>query len=126
MSVLSREELLRLAGNLRVSKVELPGIGHVFVRGLTLAERDKFEASLLRGGELEIRDVRATLLTLSICDEHGRRLFADHEAEIVGQLPAELLQPAFEEAMRLSALTGEAVAELKKSAEGGPDAGFSV
>jgi hypothetical protein len=115
--MLSRDQLLQ-AMPLAVERVDLPAFGDtVFVRELTLGERDRFEERILTK---PAPDYRAELLVRSLCEENGKRLFTDGETELFKDLGAARLQPAFATAMRLSALRTSDLEELAKNWQGGP------
>jgi hypothetical protein len=121
--MLTRDALLSGAASLTIERVELPALGDaVFVRELTLAERDRFEQIVLTETN---PDYRAELLVRSLCDEAGKRLFPDADAKLLHDLGAARLQPAFATAMRLSALRTSDLEELTKNWQGEPDGASS-
>ena len=67
----------------------------VFVRTLTGAERDDWEASIVqqrgKATTYDLRNVRARLVCKCIVDESGKRVFSDHEAEALGEKSAAAL-----------------------------------
>lgn len=120
--VLSREQILA-ANDLTKELVHVPewrdsetGVEHVYVRALTGAERDAFEASMVdqrgRSRTMNLRNVRARLCALTICDEEGNRLFSDADVEALGRKSAAALTRVFAVAQRLSGLTQDDVEEL--------------
>ena len=115
--MLTRDQLLQ-AMPLAVERVDLPAFGDaVFVRELTVSERDKFEEILITR---PAPDYRAELLVRCLCDQEGKRLFTDGETELFKDLGAARLQPAFATAMRLSALRTSDLEELAKNWQGEP------
>lgn len=116
--MLSRDAILE-ADDLARERVAVPEWGKppddfVFVRGLTGAERDAFEQSKYvrvpdsDDLELSLKNLRARLAVLSVCDEAGKRLFADDDAALLGGKNAVALARIYEVAARLSGLTVEA------------------
>lgn len=91
----------------------------VFVRTLSGAERDDWEASIVqqkgKATTYDLRNVRARLVCKCIVDENGRRVFSDHEAEVLGEKSAAALDLLFTVAQRLNALTNADVEELGKA-----------
>lgn len=73
--------------------------GKLFVRALSAAERDAYEASLSDG---RLENWRAKLVVFAACDAEGRRIFEDGDVERVGRCPATLVARLFEAANRLS------------------------
>lgn len=90
--------------------------GTVRVRGLTAAERDAYEASILdqrgRGTRVNMRNARAKLVVLSVVDGEGRRVFADGDAEPLGEKSAAAIDRIFAVAARLSGITDRDMEEL--------------
>lgn len=122
--ILSKEAILA-ANDLEKELVEVPEWGGaVYVRALTGTERDAFEASLVnervvrRGRKSEttretnLRNLRARLCALTMCDEEGNRLFGDSEVHELGKKSASALNRVFEVAQRLSGLSEGDVEEL--------------
>ena len=116
MALLNREAILQ-AQDLPTERVPVPEWGgEVIVRGLTGAERDRFEQSIVetRGKDtrVNLRNIRAKLVTLCVVDEEGKRLFKDDDVELLGRKSAVALNRIFEVAQRLSGLRPEDVEEL--------------
>lgn len=106
---LDRSSILAIAHDLPREEASLGAHGTVFIRTLTGKERDAFEQScfvqLGAGRCANLANVRARLLVLVICDEDGKRIFEDKDADALGDLPASILDPLFAQAQRLSAIT---------------------
>lgn len=117
MGVLTREAILA-ADSLPKELVQVPEWGgDVYVRAMTGAERDSFEASFV-GADGKVRkldNIRAKLCALSICDEGGSRLFSDADIIALGKTSASALQRVFKVAQKLSGLGDDAVEELAKN-----------
>ena len=121
MSALGREDLLKRAGDLPIEDVEVPGWGTVRVRGLSAAARDRYEASVVimrrgRGGRMEegrdFDNVRAKLVVMCLVDDAGDLLFKENEYDVLGQLPAGVVDQLWEVACKLSGMGEDDVAEL--------------
>jgi hypothetical protein len=101
--------------------------GEVYVRALTGAERDQFEASMIeqRGKKqsLNMANIRAKLAAMTICDEQGKRLFTDADVHALAGKSASALNRVFEAARRLSGLAEDDVDELAKGLEENPFGG---
>lgn len=95
--------------------------GTVRVRGLTGAERDAFEASVVetRGKSVKanIKNIRAKLVALTVIDDKGNRIFSEKDVEQLGQKSAIALNKVFEVSQRLSGLRPEDMEELSKNSE---------
>lgn len=122
MEFLSKDQILQVS-DLPEEEVDVPEWGgKVLIRGLTGAERDAFEESVMvtRGNsrELNLRNFRAKLVARSIVDPNTKeRMFSDTEIHLLGQKSARALQRVFEAALRLNGMTEQSVNELTKSAE---------
>lgn len=119
MAILSKKAILE-ADDLPRRVVSVPEWGgEVLVRGLTGAERDQFEAGTLvkRGKDYDVQltDLRARLVVLSVIDENGERLFDTADVEALSKKSASALNRVFEVAQELSGLTANDVAELEKN-----------
>ena len=124
MGVLSRSDILK-ADDLIRELVAVPEWGgDVFVRAMSGAERDAFEASIVvtRGKDtsMNMSNIRAKLAVLTICDEIGRQLFEDEDIQALGQKSAAALQRVFEVAQKLSGIGEEAVKELTEGLKVNP------
>ncbi len=118
---LSKDDILK-AKDAKLEEVHVPEWGgSVFIRSMTGVERDSFDASNFtkdrKGGEYQVNlaNMRARLLSLTICDENGVRLFED--AGKLGGKSAKVLSRLFEIAQRLSGITKEEVEDAAKNSE---------
>jgi hypothetical protein len=118
MSLLTREQILA-ADDIITEKVQVDGWGgEVLVRGMTGAERDRVEKTLveLKGKRIVMKDdIRAKLVAASVVDEKGELLFSEGDIHTLAAKSAAALQKVFEVAQRLSGLTDEDVDELEKN-----------
>jgi hypothetical protein len=126
--LIGREEILALAGKLQREEVHVPEWdAHVLVTELTAAERDEFEASVVkrRGrGEFDVvmRGLRAKLVALTVIDENGNRIFNEADQEALCRVGSHAIDRIFSVAQRLSGLTKEDLDELAgKSGTSRPD-----
>ena len=88
--------------------------GDVFVRTMTGTDRDAFEASLI-GKEGRMENVRARLVSLTLCNEAGERMFDDAEIAALGKKSARALDRVFSVAQRLNGIGTEQVEAAKKA-----------
>ena len=122
--MLSRDDILG-ADDLARELVETPEwSGSVYVRCLTGAERDRFEAEMLADAEEDQRkrffNLRARLVVLAVCDEHNMPLFMLNDVEALGRKSAKVLDRLFSVAQRLSGMTREDVEALTKNSVATP------
>jgi hypothetical protein len=121
---LTREEILATQ-DLRRERVEVPEWGldaegkpaAVYVRTMTGTERDRYQLSLQpREGNLDNLDnFRSRFLAFCICDETGRRLFADNDGELVGGKSARALDRLWEAANIVNGSDAGAVERARKN-----------
>lgn len=116
MQTLDRAALLAATAIPReaVSIPELGGV--VYVRGMTGAERDAFEVSLVQGRgkrrEVNLQNLRAKLVAYCTVDAQGTRLFTDADVDQLGQVRADVVNRIYTVAQKLSGITEEDAAEL--------------
>ena len=126
MSLLSKTAILAVQ-DLQTEDVEVPEWGGaVRVRSFTGRERDAFEASMVRGDgrdrKVDLTNMRARLVGLTVIDETGQRLFTDEEVDLLGAKSGAALDRVFAVAQKLNSLSGADVEELSKNSSGVPSA----
>ena len=126
MSLLTKANILA-ASDLKTEDVEVPEWGGtVRVRSFTGRERDAFEASMVRGDgkdrKVDLTNMRARLVGLTVIDEAGQRLFTDEEVDLLGSKSGAALDRVFAVAQKLNGLSGADVEELSKNSSGVPSA----
>jgi len=136
--VLTSREAILATQDLPTETVLVPEWGGaVLVRGLTGKERDDYEAGIMvsrRDGAtgkltqtMNLANVRARLVVRSVVDQTGTRIFADADAEVLGDKSASAVARVFDVAQRLSGMRPEDLDELVgKSAPGPVDASPSA
>jgi len=134
--MLTREAILA-ADDLKTIEVPVPAWGGVvLVRGLSGSERDRYEESMIRwragkgktvAAVPALANARAKLVSLSVIDQDGERLFTDRDVVDLGQKSAAALERIFDVAQKLSGLAPADLSELMQSFESGPsgDSGLS-
>jgi len=105
----------------KLVSVEVPELGgRVFVREMTAAERDAYDATLFDADGKPVRENwRARMVAMTACDEQGQLLFSPQHAELLGRKSAAVIARIYREAARLNRLTEEAAAEGKGDSPGG-------
>ena len=126
MTLLSKTAILA-AQDLQTEDVEVPEWGGaVRVRSFTGRERDAFESSMVRGDgrdrKVDLTNMRARLVGLTVIDETGQRLFTDDEVDLLGAKSGAALDRVFAVAQKLNGLSGADVDELSKNSSGVPSA----
>lgn len=120
MGLLTREALLKAAIALPRETVNVPELGgEVIVQGMSGAQRDAWEASLIEGRgkrrRMNTANIRAKLVAQCCVDEDGRRLFTDGDVDELGQVRVDILNRLFGVAQKLSGVSDDDVDELGKS-----------
>jgi len=113
---LTKDQILG-AADLTKEEVEVPEWnGSVFVRMLTAKERDVLESFWLARKESgNFTNARAQIVSLTVCDEDGNRLFTEEDVEALSGKSAAALQKVYNVAMRLNRFTKKDVEELTKN-----------
>lgn len=122
MTLLSREDILSY-DDYQSEDVDVPEWGGtVRVVGLTGAERDRFEASVVGNGKkMQLSNLRARLISLCVVDEAGDRLFGTADVSALGNKSAAALERVFSAAQRLSGLSEDDVVELTEDLDDAPN-----
>ena len=122
--ILSRDDILKVS-DIKSELVYVPEWGgDVYVRGMTGAERDSFEASIVqtRGKKqsVDMTNVRAKLASMTICDEKGTRLFTEQDIKELAKKSASALQRVFGVAQKLSGIGDTDIEELTEELKDNP------
>ena len=129
---LTKDQILE-SSDLKNEAVDVPEWGGtVYVRTMTGADRDQFEASMVSIGvdgtrKADMTNLRAKLIALTIVDEAGNRLFDANDVDRLGLKSASAIERVFAAAQGLNGLgakaEGEAVKNSKANqADGSPSA----
>lgn len=90
--------------------------GSVRVRGMTGNERDEWEWEMIQTRTEDRKEnkrrLRAKLVSLTVVDENGQRLFSEADIEALGQKSVRALQRVYNVAQRLSRISADDVEEL--------------
>jgi hypothetical protein len=122
--ILTKEQILEVK-DLVIETVSVPEWGgEVLVRGMTGADRDKFEASIVQmrnqKTNFNMVNIRAKLASMTICDDQGKKIFSEADIKDLSGKSASALQRIFTVAQRLSGIGEEDVEELTKGLEENP------
>ncbi len=121
MKTLTRDEILG-ADDLKTESVDVPEWGgSVFVRELTGAERDTWEASVVKTNGTKVtidsQNMRAKLVALCVVDGDGKRVFTAKDAKELGAKSAAALDRVVDAARRLSRIGEDELENLGKGSE---------
>ena len=100
-----------------IKEVEVPEWGGVvYVKGMTGAERDRYEKTFMEWREKKgkLTNMRASMLVMCLVDENGRRLFTSSSSDIeaLGAKSAKVLDRLWDVARDMCGMTTEDVEEL--------------
>jgi len=120
--LLSKDEILNVEDWSREEIFIPEWKGSVIVRGLTASERDDFEANIFTGDgknrKFNHKDLRARLLSLTICNEAGERLFSDADIEKLGKKNGKVMDRLFGISQKLSGIGQTDLEDLLKNSKG--------
>lgn len=117
---LDRDAIIN-ASDAAFEEIEVPEWGGwVRVKALSGAERDWFEASVSgdkrgKDARMNLKNVRARLVSMCVVDEQGKRVFKGNDIEALGHKNAAALDRIFDVAMRLAGLRQEDIDELTEN-----------
>lgn len=124
MSLLTKDQILN-ADDLQTKDVYVkPWDGYVRVRTMTAHERDKFEQQIFtnRGGKKErMDDVRALLVSLTVVDEDGKRMFSEQDVKKLSSKSAAAMDAIFSAAQSLNAVSDNDVEDMVGNSEATQD-----
>ncbi len=115
--MLTAEQILKSSDLGETEKVDVPEWGgHVYVRVMTGAERDRWEMTATKlVQQADGVNIRALFCSVVMCDENGNRLFNDSQASELGGKSAIALTRVFDKARKLNRVTDEDLEELEKN-----------
>lgn len=113
---LSRDDVLG-AQDIDIEEIEVPEWGGtVFVKGMTGKEREQFE----KGYSDTKGNIRAKLVSMTICDKDGVLLFSLEDVEKLGSKSASALIRIFDVARRLSRIGKDENENISEEMETNP------
>jgi hypothetical protein len=117
---LTKDQILAASdsGLIKVTVPEWPDNGkpgEVYIRVMTVGERDAYENEWVRCKQTGVEDFRTKFLARCLCDEKGNRLFGDEEIVVLSKKSAKPMMRLWQVAMDHNALTDSDVDELAKN-----------
>lgn len=91
----------------RIEKVEFNNGVVIYVKELTAHEKDVLDSKVVRDyntGEINLVDYRSKMLSYSLCDEKGERLFSDEDFIKIANLPDSVVSVLFDKARELNVI----------------------
>lgn len=120
MSLLTRDQILS-ADDLQTKDVYVPQWkGTVRIRTMTAGERDLFEQMMFSGKNKDDRrdNVRAAMLSLTVVDDKGNRLFSEDHVKKLKDKSAAAVDKIFAEVQKMNAVSDDDVEDMVKNSEG--------
>lgn len=126
MPSLTKDQILAAQDNANLLKVSVPEWGgDVYIRVMTVGERDAYENEWQRKKETGVDDFRTKFLVRCLVDEKGNRLFDNGDVQRLATKSARVMNRVWMAAMEHNNLSDTAIEELAKNSEPGPTAGSS-
>jgi hypothetical protein len=102
-------------------EVFLPELGGtVIIRGFTAKQRSEHENSFIVNGRPNARrqlQRREKLIAQTACDEQGNLIFDDGDLDMIGRLPAVVIEPLFDAALEVCGMGVNVDSAAKNSEE---------
>ena len=112
---LTKEQILA-ADDMGLLEVQVPEWGgSVFIRVMTVGERDAYENDWVLNKSKGVDNFRAKFLAKCLCDEKGQRLFSESEVVQLAGKSAKVMSRIWQRAMEHNALSEKEVEELAKN-----------
>ena len=115
---LTKEQILK-ANDLIIREVDVPEWGgSIRMRTLSGKDRDSFEEVIQKrkkGQMLELRGLKAMLLSLTVIEEDGCPMFSEGDLEKLNDKSSKVINDLFEVATKMNGIGEEAVEELRKN-----------
>lgn len=112
---LSKDQILS-ADDMGLLEIAVPEWGgSVFVRVMTVGERDSYENDWMVNKSNGVENFRSKFLQRVLCDDKGELLFKADEIEQLAKKSAKVVTRVWEAAMKHNALSDGDVEELAKN-----------
>jgi hypothetical protein len=86
--------------------------GKVFIRVMTVCERQKFESLVSKGNGELIPNMRERIAVATVCDAKGNRLFDDNDIPRLSSKSAAALDRIFDKALEVNLFSKKDIDEL--------------
>jgi len=114
---LTREEILAKRNVRQRVPVEVPGWGTIHVAKFTARDRDRFEEIVTGGipGKVNLRNVRAQVVTLLAVNDDGTPMFTEADADDIGKLDSDSVQAVIDAGFKLNGLNTDSLEDAVKN-----------
>jgi hypothetical protein len=111
---------LKRACRPNIKTVDIPGLGEVCIRAMTLRDRDSYEKASVDGGGKLPNDFRSQYLSRCLCDIDGNLMFPGPEGvETLQALDASIGSRLFDAAIKHNRMTETDIQDLAKNSTPG-------
>lgn len=114
---LTAEQLL--AAKVPQEVLQLPGLGEVYVRGMSAKELNQWQQEMLQRRKESKADIdshySASIVVRTACNEAGQKLFTDKQLDSISALPAMIIELIADYGSRLSGITREVKEDIAKN-----------
>lgn len=107
--------ILALADQVKVEYLDIPNIGRIGVKSLSIEEKEAYEEALPKKEEAGFMTIRGPLVKACAVDEAGNEFFKEVALEQVRKLPSWLIEPLFRKAMDINGMRENAVEQAEKN-----------
>lgn len=109
MAVLTADQILKVA-DAKTYEIEVPEWGgEVYIRVMSVGERDANELDWLRNKDNGVPNFRSRFLARVLSDKEGKRLFNDDQVKELSKKSGDVMDRLFKLAMRYNSVTEEDV-----------------
>lgn len=119
MALLTRDDILSVDDKVYEDIAVPEWGGEVRVRGMSGAQRDDYEASIIQQNgkdqKVNLANARAKLVARCLVDESGQLLFTSEDVRALGRKSARALERVFDKARELSGMSEEDVEKLTEN-----------
>lgn len=115
--ILGRDDILSV-DDVDIIEVEIPEWGgSVNIREMTGADRDAIESLLFdeSGNQRQVKNFRGIVVSMSVVDSDGNRIFGEDDIETLEQKSAAALNRIFLAALELNAMTASSAKAIEKN-----------
>lgn len=123
--LLSKEAILAIKDD-EIEKIDVhPWNASVCIRVMSSRERDHLEISMIGeegvSRKAKLKNLRARMASICLCDEDGNRLFTEKDIEELGKKSAVAMDIIVQAARKLNGITIEEEEEMVKNFETTPE-----
>jgi len=125
-TILTRDSIVK-AKDYTIEEVEVPEWGGVVrLRSLTGKDRDEYESAIVDSSSspgkpdarVDIRGLKALLLSMAIVDENDEKMFDKKEVDILNSKSAKVIEMLWNKAQEMNGIGIEAVDKAEKNLQG--------